>query len=205
MAEEFTIWSRNLPHWRWLGATYFITFRLARGSLDPAERQIVLDACRYWHERKHEPEAVVVLPDHVHILARLVEGDRNAGHHSAQLSRIMHSIKSFTAHEIGRKRGRTGALWLDEHYDRIVRNQADFAEKLNYLANNPVKAGLCRDYVQYPFFWYPGKDGSPHRRDPSAGSGQAPGATGKGAEHRRDAGATGTGPEHRRDAGATET
>jgi putative transposase len=170
MTDDFQVWRRNLPHFRQRGATYFITFRLTASELTLAERQIVLDACLFWRDRGWDLEAVVVMPDHVHVLAKLLDEGLNKRDPSAGLSRIMHSIKSYTAHRIARLRDHGGPIWLDEHFDRIVRNVAEFDQKLQYMATNPEKAGLCRNYLDYPFFWYPGRDGSPHRRDAGATS-----------------------------------
>lgn len=80
-----------------------------------------------------------MLDDHIHMLINPVE----------PLSKIIHSIKSFTAHEINKMSRRTGKIWQDENYDRAIRNEAEFLEKLNYIANNPLKENLvtqCEDY-----------------------------------------------------------
>lgn len=62
------------------------------------------------------------------------------------LSEIVKSIKSFTARRINQSRGRkSGSIWQDEYYDREVRDEADFAVKLKYLLNNPVKQGLVKE------------------------------------------------------------
>ena len=152
---------RNLPHLQQPGATYFITFSLGDSDLAPDERQLVMDACLFWNEQKWTVEAVVVMPTHVHVLARPLPladpTDRDApggplGYHS--LSKILQSIKGYTARQLNLRRGRRGPLWLQESYDRITRNSLDFEIKLRYMANNSVKAGLCGDYLEYPFFWY---------------------------------------------------
>jgi len=61
---------RRLPHWERGGAVYFITFRTKGTQLSETERQVVVDACLYWHETKWHIYAVVVMPDHVHLLVR---------------------------------------------------------------------------------------------------------------------------------------
>lgn len=145
---------RNLPHWEQAGATHFITFRLREGELTPVERQIMLDACLFWRQRRCIVEAVVVMPDHVHVLARpLPKPGEAGGRKYYSLSQILHSVKSYTANEINRRRGDSGPLWVEERFDRIVRDEAEFLEKLRYMANNPVKAGLCRNEQEYEFYW----------------------------------------------------
>jgi len=53
--------------------------------------------------------AAVVLNDHVHIIINPFES----------LPKIMHSIKSFTAHEINKILERKGKVWQNESYDRL--------------------------------------------------------------------------------------
>ena len=33
-------------------------------------------------------------------------------------------------------------VWLDENYDRIIRDNNEFQEKMNYIINNPAKTNL---------------------------------------------------------------
>jgi REP element-mobilizing transposase RayT len=77
----------------------------------------------------------VVLDDHVHIVINPKEA----------LSKIMHSMKSFTAHEINKLLNRKGRVWQDEYYDRVIRDEDEFCEKINSIANNPVKANLTEE------------------------------------------------------------
>ncbi len=72
------------------------------------------------------------------------------------LSKIMHSIKSFTAHEINKMLNRKGKVWQNESYDRAIRNEDEFLEKLNYIANNPIKASLARQYEDYKWLYIKG-------------------------------------------------
>ena len=134
---------------------YFVTFRAADGRvLQPDERGIALAACRFWDGKKFELYAAVIMPDHVHLLLqpRLVEKDASAVYNLAE---ILHSIKSFSAHEIARRNEIKGAVWQHESYDRTVRNEAEFDEKWKYISSNAVMKKLAREPWQYPWFWYP--------------------------------------------------
>jgi len=44
-----------------------------------------------------------------------------------------------------------GQIWQDESWDRLVRDADEFAEKLRYMAENPVKAELVKHLENYPF------------------------------------------------------
>lgn len=156
VTKNLLITHRNLPHWQQGGATYFITFRVKKGILSGEERKLVLDACLFWHQRKWDLDAVVVLPDHVHLLARPLPCGENQWH---PLGEILHSVKSYTAHQINRRRSQIGPVWLDEGYDRIVRDEKEFKEKLFYILCNPVKEGLADSPYEYPYFWQAGITG----------------------------------------------
>ena len=142
---ELRIRRRNLPHWTLEGSTYFVTFRVEKGILTDDECQIVLDHLISNDGNFYILGAAVVMPDHVHIPIRSMEG--------YDLSRIMKGIKGASSRKINLHRGTTGTVWQDESWDRIVRNAEEFDEKLQYMADNPLKAELCRLIDDYPF-WY---------------------------------------------------
>lgn len=150
VASELRITKRNLPHWQQGGATYFVTFRVSKGKLSEEERELVRAACLHGHRCKWRLWAIVVMPDHVHLLAQPLPCGKEQWY---PLGEILHSVKSYSSHEINKRRKRKGRIWLDESFDRIVRNEAEFREKLLYMANNPVKAGLAKREGEYPHFW----------------------------------------------------
>ncbi|MDP3182508.1 MAG: hypothetical protein Q8M54_06780 [Desulfobaccales bacterium] len=152
--QSFQITRRNLPHWQEPGKVYFITWRCKKGqTLSPEERTITLDAINYWDGRKRTIYAAVILPDHVHILAQpLTQPEGGA----FDLAEILHSVKSFGAQRIGQQRRVQGTVWQDERYDRIVRDEAEFLEKWEYIKNNPVKVGLAFSPEDYPWLYEKG-------------------------------------------------
>ncbi len=143
---------RTLPHWQQGGRSYFITFNVIRGTLSDAERAKVLSACLFWHGSRIRLHTVVVMPDHVHMLLTPLIENKGQWH---SLSKLMHSIKGFSSHEIMRDRGVEGSLWQPESFDRIVRDHHAFAEKRRYIWLNPVRAGLVSRPGAYPFLVSP--------------------------------------------------
>ena len=111
---------RNLPHCEIDGNTYFITYRCASGTgLNEPARTIVMDNWKYWHGKHYLLHAVVVMPDHVHVMItpkRKEDGDWFT------LGKILHTNKGFTAHEINKAMNRSGQFWQDERFDRMMRN-----------------------------------------------------------------------------------
>lgn len=74
------------------------------------------------------------------------------------MSKIMQGIKSVTSHRINKRRGRKGPLWQDESYDRTIRDEDEFNNKLKYICDNAAKSGLAGDGFEYPFFWWEGRE-----------------------------------------------
>ncbi len=152
--QSFQVTRRNLPHWQEPGRVYFITWR-CKGEqlLTGAERTITLGAVRFWDTSKWIVYAAVILPDHVHILAQPLSSGAGG---VFDLSEIIHSIKSFSAQKISQYRGVKESVWQDERYDRIVRDEAEFLEKWNYIRNNVVKAELAAIPEEYPWLYEKG-------------------------------------------------
>ncbi len=99
---------------------------------------------------------------------KLVEGrDRNLGYLTTDedgqrqfvavtfhsLASIMHSIKRYSAREANLLLGRTGAFWQEESYDRYSRDHEEWRRTINYVLNNPVKAGLVKEWQAWPWNW----------------------------------------------------
>jgi putative transposase len=127
------VYRRKLPHWRRDGATYFVTWRVAeeQGELDSAERELVVSALRAFEGQRYELDAWVVMNDHVHVIVRPMA--------EWSLKSIVHSWKSFTANRMQRGGRRTGRVWQDEYFDRIVRDEKELLQKYRYILGNPYK------------------------------------------------------------------
>jgi valyl-tRNA synthetase len=126
-AEYYESFSKRIEEW--LDAGYgACLLREAR----PA--QIVADALKHFDNTRYKLGAWVVMPNHVHVLVT-----PKAGHH---LSEILHSWKSFTAHQINAALQRSGEVWQHESYDHIVRNEESLHRISEYIERNPEMAGI---------------------------------------------------------------
>ena len=65
----------------------------------------------------------------------------------------MHGIKGYAAKKINKILNRKGSVWLDENFDRIIRNDDEFTEKMNYVMNNPLKAGFVENVELYKWLY----------------------------------------------------
>jgi REP element-mobilizing transposase RayT len=63
----------------------------------------------------------------------------------------MKDMKSFTSHEANKILGRRGQFWMEEYFDRYIRDAKHFSNAIAYIENNPVKAGLCARPEEWPF------------------------------------------------------
>jgi REP element-mobilizing transposase RayT len=140
MSEDLTFKRRNLPHLNVLGATYFVTFR-SRILLTAEARDMVIAMIRDFSGKHIDLDAAVVMPDHVHLIFRLLLND--------SLGRILHLIKGRSARQVNQLLNRDGPLWMDESFDHIIRNEAELEEKIEYIKQNPVKNGLATQPLDY--------------------------------------------------------
>ena len=97
----------------------------------------------HFDDQRYQLSAWVVMPNHVHILL--------TPEASWSLSEIMQSLKSYTSHEANKILSRSGQFWMEDYFDRYVRDKKHFASAIAYFENNPLKAGLCRKAEDWPF------------------------------------------------------
>jgi REP element-mobilizing transposase RayT len=115
------------------GACYLRDERIAK---------LVQDALECFDGERYRLIAWCIMPNHVHVLTEVKR-------HS--LSDIVHSWKSFTAHKSNKLLGRTGKFWMPDYFDRFIRNQQHFASTVEYIRQNPVKAGLVDAPEKWPW------------------------------------------------------
>lgn len=142
---------RNLPHFEKWDHPYFITFRTYEDFvLSPRARDLALYHCLYENGTRVHLYAAVIMPNHAHlILTPLMDdlGDRFS------LSKIMNSIKGASSHSINKEFARKGHVWQDESFDHVLRSYESLEEKIYYIAQNPVRAGLCTKPEEYRWLW----------------------------------------------------
>jgi len=152
--RTFRIYKRNLPHWEQPGGVYFITFRTVKGViLSDDAKEIVFESILFHNNKKSKLYAGVVLKDHVHLILQPLEKTKDAYY---SIREIMHSIKSFSANRINRQLKKKGSVWVVESFDRIVRNEKEFIQKIKYIINNPVKSNLVENIEDYKWIYIVG-------------------------------------------------
>ena len=112
----------------------------------PAVATEIADTLCHFDDQRYRLFAWCVMPNHVHVVARLLPGQT--------LATVVHSWKSFTAKRANTILGRQGSFWQREYYDHLIRNESEFERAMNYVAVNPAKAN-SRDWK---WVWVCGRD-----------------------------------------------
>ena len=112
---------------------------------DPSIARIVSDNLLHFNGIRYRLLSFCIMPNHVHVLIEVADG--------WSLSRILHGWRSFTANEANKLLGRTGRFWMEEYFDRYIRDERHFLNVQSYIRMNPVKAGLVADPAAWPWTW----------------------------------------------------
>jgi putative transposase len=114
---------------RWLdegaGACHF---REQRWCEDLAQR------LHHFQHQRYFLACRAIMPNHCHALIQPF-----AGH---ELEDLLGAMKGVTARHINLALGTTGALWAEECYDRIVRDEEHLWRVIQYIGRNPRMCGL---------------------------------------------------------------
>jgi putative transposase len=81
-----------------------------------------------------------VMPDHMHVF---IEGIAE----TCDALRFAHDFKQRTGYEWSAKR--RGRLWQGRFYDHIPRSSEACERIAFYIWSNPVRKGMCADFLQY--------------------------------------------------------
>ena len=110
----------------------------------PACAKVVSEALVHFIGERYELHAWVVMPNHAHAVVW-----PRPPH---TLSEILHTWKSFSAHEINKVLPRkVQHLWQRESYDHLIENDDDLHHCVQYTLMNPVTANLSAEPHEWPW------------------------------------------------------
>ncbi len=137
------------------GRTWFFTVNLLErksGLLVEhigALREAVRETCRRF---PFEIDAMVVLPDHLHAVLTLPEGDCNFPVRWSLIK--MRFSKAVPAGEpldtVRQARGERG-IWQRRYWEHMIRDERDLGHHIDYCWFNPVKHGLVENVEDWPY------------------------------------------------------
>lgn len=84
---------------------------------------------------------------------QIKEHDANDDPIFYSLPEILQNIKSVSAHRINKLRNESGSVWEKESFDRLIRSEADFEEKFQYICRNPWAAEVANHEQNYRWLW----------------------------------------------------
>ena len=131
---------------------HFLTFCTdLRWTLPDWARTVVMDTCMRANQWTIDLRAVVVMPDHVHIIfTPLIDMESSE---VFSLASITKAIRGTSAHLINRQLGMSGQVWQEESFDRVLRVSEKLDENIAYILDNPVRSGLVSSSQRYRWLW----------------------------------------------------
>jgi putative transposase len=121
---------------------------------DQNAASIVMKKIRSFENERYDLLTYCIMPNHVHLLVKLIvkEAINHQGTTAAYLlADTLRLIKGSTARECNLILKRTGSFWHHESYDHYVRDDQQLERIIKYILNNPVKAGLVKEWIEWKF------------------------------------------------------
>jgi len=141
--NNFSIWYGRLPHWRADGVTYYATFKHTRELLDD-EMNDIQAALMKQEGKQWTVLALLVLPERTEILFESLKDE--------DFSKVLEKTKRKAGDKIIKRSGERYPPFYFETYDRIVRDQDEFSERLDEFIKAPYQLGLVEEDEKWPFF-----------------------------------------------------
>jgi putative transposase len=140
----------NIPN-----VTYFFTVNLAERQQNLLVEHIdLLRSVTRTVKQRHpfQIEAMVVLPDHLHALWRLPEGDADfAMRWSLIKSGFSRGLAKTERINASRAAKRERGIWQRRYWEHLIRDEADFTRHVDYIHYNPVKHGHAASAAEWPY------------------------------------------------------
>ena len=103
-----------------------------------------------------QTEAVCLLPDHLHCIWKMPEGDTNYSVRWSEIKRLF--TRSYISNigpggernQSRRKRGEA-AIWQRRFWEHMIRDEEDLNRHIDYIHYNPVKHGLVQRVCDWPW------------------------------------------------------
>ena len=135
------------------GGTYFFTVVLAdrQSSLLLDRVDALREAVRATRvARPFHVDAWVVLPEHLHCIWTLPQGDSDfPGRWQAIKRRFSAAVPATEARDAVRARRGERGIWQRGYWEHTIRGEADYGAHMDYVHFNPVRHG----YVGAPGAW----------------------------------------------------
>ena len=98
----------------------------------------------YYDDNQYKLICYCIMPNHIHLIFTLLPNNKG-------ISKIMQSIKRTSANESNKVLNKEGTFWQAESFDRLIRDDKELYFTINYVLENPVKAGLIDDLGKWKY------------------------------------------------------
>ena len=136
------------------GGTYFFTLVLRDRKSDLLTKYIkqLGDAMRHVKAiHPYKTIAIVVLPDHMHVMWKLPDHDCNYSLRWRCIkTRFAKNLKMIGVNIVKNASGEN-MLWQRRFWEHLIRNDKDYERHMDYIHYNPVKHNLVSQVVDWPF------------------------------------------------------
>ena len=136
------------------GGTYFFTVNLQNRASRLQTANIDLLRQSYaavQNEHPFETVAIVILPDHLHCIWKLLPGDADYSIRLRLLKdRFTKGLPEGRRKPIGRRTGERG-VWQRRFWEHLIRDDDDLEKHINYVHANPVKHQHVTEIDDWPY------------------------------------------------------
>ena len=145
----------NYRRYRISGGCYFFTVNLLERNKSLLVDHVDLLRESVRHCKQKHPfyiDAWVVLPEHMHCIWTLPEGDADFSKRwkliKAEFSKGL--PKEERRSKVRIKRGERG-IWQRRFWEHAIRSEQDYEAHMDYLHHNPIKHGWVKDVINWPY------------------------------------------------------
>ena len=102
-------------------------------------------------ERPFAFDAIVILPDHLHVIMTLPDNDADFPGRWKRIKSIFTHRLAASGSPISRNHRGEFALWQRRFWEHTVRDETDFERCADYIHFNPVKHGLVASPIDWRY------------------------------------------------------
>ena len=125
--------------------SYHVTTRTLNRQFyleQPPDKRLILAAMDFYRRRgDFKLYGFVIMSNHIHVIIHPAPG--------VLLARIVNGIKTWTSRRNSAKP--SGSLWERRYDDNRIKSDKELRSIVQYIHNNPVRAGIVSDPQAYPW------------------------------------------------------
>ncbi|MDZ4165418.1 MAG: transposase [Smithellaceae bacterium] len=151
-AHQYQLPIMEYRRFRREGGCYFFTVVTA-GRRPLLVEHIARLRAAFRHVMEHRPfviEGIAILPDHLHALWHLPEGDNDFSTRWMVVKRKFSTALDTGAVNASMSSKREKGIWQRRFWEHCIRDEDDWRRHMDYIHYNPVKHGYCVTPAAWP-------------------------------------------------------